>query len=122
MIVAVLAVRMMEMSAHQVIDMIAMRHCLVAAVWSVDMAGFVRAAVVARSAVGRIGSADCESVVINMAVVNMMHVSIMQIIRVAVVLDGGVAAILAVGVCMTFVFHARCGHNVLPLSQPSCSL
>ena len=77
MIVAVLAVRVMEMSAHQVIDMIAMRHCLVSAAWSVDVASFVRATVVARSAVGRIGASDCESVVINMAVVNMMHVSIM---------------------------------------------
>jgi hypothetical protein len=75
-IVAVLAVWVMEMSAHQVIDVIAMGHCLVAAVWPVDVVGFVRATVVARSAVGRIGSADCDGVIIHVAIMNMMHVSI----------------------------------------------
>ena len=71
-----LAVWVMEMSAHQVIDVIAVGHCLVAAVWPVDVVGFVRATVVARSTVGRIGSADCDRVIIHVAIMNMMHVSI----------------------------------------------
>jgi hypothetical protein len=112
-IVAVFAVRMMEMSVHQVIGVIPMRHRLMTAVRPVSVCGFVRAAVVARGAVGRIRSAYRNCVVVDVAVVNMMQVSVMQIIGMAVVLDGGVAAILAVCMGVTLMFDARCGHNVL---------
>jgi hypothetical protein len=40
-IVAVFAVRMMQMSIHQVIDVIAMRYRFVAAVWSVSVGSFM---------------------------------------------------------------------------------
>ena len=117
MIVAVFAVRMMEVSVHQVIGVIAMRHRLVAAVRSVSVCGFVRAAVVARGAIGGIRSAHRNCVVVDVAIVNMMQVSVVQIIGVAIVLDGGMAAILAVCMGVTLVLNARCGHNVL--SKPS---
>lgn len=76
MIVAMFAVRMMQVSVHQVIDVIAMWHRLVAAVRSVSVSGFMRAAVVAWRAVGGIRSAHRNCVIVDVAVVNMMQVSV----------------------------------------------
>ncbi len=50
MIVAVIAVRMVQMSIDQVIDMIAMRDCFVATVWTMNMAGVMAGALVGRRA------------------------------------------------------------------------
>lgn len=71
-----LAVWMMKMSAHQVIDMITMGDSLVTAARTVGVLGIVRFAVVAGSAVCRIRSADRDRVVVNVAIVHVMQMSI----------------------------------------------
>jgi hypothetical protein len=47
-------VRMMQVPMDEIVDVIAVRHCLVAATWSVDVSCFMRATVVARCAFRRI--------------------------------------------------------------------
>jgi Na+(H+)/acetate symporter ActP len=69
---------------------------------------------VTRRAVRGILSAHRESVVIDVAVVNMMQVSVVQIIGMAIVLDGSMAAILAVNMGVTLVLNAGCWHDILP--------
>jgi hypothetical protein len=106
-------VRMMEMSAYQVIHMVAMRHCFVATPRPMGVPGFMRAAVVTGCALGGILSTHSDPVIINMTVVRMMQVSIVQVIGMAVMRNGGVAAIPAVDVGVALVFYARSSHYVL---------
>jgi hypothetical protein len=76
------AVRMMQPSAHQVIDVIAMGHRLVSA----GRPMLVRTARWRRAPHG-IGGVDRDSVLIDMILVWVMQVAIMEIIDVAVMAD-----------------------------------
>ena len=96
MVVAVVAMRMVQMAIDEVIDVVAMRHRFVAAAVAVHVAGFVAAAVVVRRADVRVGGADGDGVFIDVVAVRMVQVSVVQVINVAFVLDGGVAAACAV--------------------------
>lgn len=58
MIVAVIAVRVVEVSGDQIVDVVAMRHRLVAAVVAVLMAALVAAAVVIGGAGGGVRCAN----------------------------------------------------------------
>jgi hypothetical protein len=112
-IVAVRAVRMMKMSAHQVVHVVAMRNRFVAAARPVFMCGFVGAALVVGRAFGRVLSGHRNGVIVDVAFVGMMHVPVVQVIGVSIVFDGGVAAILAVDVGVPLVFDASTSHSLL---------
>jgi hypothetical protein len=45
MVIAMIAVRMMQVAVDEVIDMIAMRYWLVSAAWAMDMARFMATAI-----------------------------------------------------------------------------
>ncbi len=85
---ALLAFLMMQVSVDEIIRMIAMRNCLVAATGAVLMTAAVD--------LGRM----CDGVLrvnrkymfIDMPFMNMVHVPIMQVIGMAVMLDSGVPA------------------------------
>lgn len=92
MIIAVGSVRMMQVPVNEVVHVIAVRDRFVAAVGAVNVVGRMAAAVVAWRAVRWIGRGHGDAVFVNMIAVGMMQVTIVQVVRVAVVLDRGVAA------------------------------
>jgi hypothetical protein len=112
-VVAVAVVRVVQVAAHQVICVIAVRNSLVTAVRAVNMALLVSAAIVLRSALVRIGAARTDLVIINVIAMNIVHMAIMKVIGVAVVAHRGMSALWTVRVGMPFVLGAGSRHNSL---------
>ena len=96
MVVAVVAVRVVQVTIDEVVDVVAMRHRFVAATGAVHVSRFVAAAVVFRRAGVWVGGADGDAVFIDVVAVRMVQVAVVQVINVAFVFDGGVTAIRAV--------------------------
>ena len=99
MVVAVVAVLVMQTAVDNVVNVIAVRYCFVAATFTVNVA----VAGVNRMAAVRIGFIDAQGVLVVMTVVFMVQVAVVQIIDVAFVFDDSVAAVCAVSVIMMFV-------------------
>lgn len=97
------AVRVMQVAVDEVVDMVAVRYCFMAATWAVYMAGVVAAAFVLGSASIWVLGADFNDVLVDMVAVRVMEVAIVQVIDVVAVFDGGVAAVFAVLVVMMVV-------------------
>jgi hypothetical protein len=91
-VVAVLAVRVVEVIADQVVDMIAVGHLLVPARRAMPVRGLVLAAVVLRGAADGVGVVDLQDVLVDVIAVRMVQVSVMQVVDVTVVLHGGMPA------------------------------
>jgi hypothetical protein len=91
-IVAVVAVRVVQVAAHDVVGVIPVRNRLVTAPRPVDVPGGVPAAVVRRCTTGRVGGGDIQVVLVHMVAVRVVQVAVVQVVGVAVVLDGGVPA------------------------------
>lgn len=100
MIVAVVAVRMMEMSSNEVVNMVAMRNSGVTAIGTMHV---IRGVFFRRetgcASVG-IGSADFNDVFVHMFAVRMMQVAFVKIIHVTIMHDGNISAAGAVRVRM----------------------
>ncbi len=97
-----IAVRMMQVTVDDVINMVAMRNGGVTAIRGVDVTGggFVRA-VTGRAFVG-IRGADGEGVVVHMRAVHVMQMACIKVVGVTVVRDGEMAATGAVLMRMVF--------------------
>ena len=111
MVVAVIAVFVMQTAVDDVVDVVAVRYSFVAATFAVNVA----VAGVNRMAAVRIGFIDTQCMLVVVAVVLMVQVAVVQIINVAFVFDGSVAAVCAVDVVMMFVGFA--GHFFSPNVQ-----
>ena len=96
MVVAVVAVRVVQVAINEVVNVVAMRYGFVSAAGAVYMSRFVAVAVMIWGADVRVGGADGDAVLIDVVAVRMVQVAVVQIVNVAVVLDGGVAAVRAV--------------------------
>ncbi len=75
MVIAVIAVGMVKVPADQVADMIAVRHGLVSAAFTVHVPARVALAVVATLAVVRIFGPDLERAVVHVIVVNVVQMT-----------------------------------------------
>jgi hypothetical protein len=75
-IIAVIAIRMMKVTAHQIVDMVAMWHCLVAAVRTVLVFRAVRTTVMALGAIGRVRGTDVQCVLVDMIIVERVQMAI----------------------------------------------
>lgn len=93
------AVLVMQTAVDNVVNVIAVRYCFVAATFAVN----VTVAGVNRMAAVRVGFIDAQGVLVVVAVVFMMQMAVVQIIDVAFMFDGSVAAVCAVNVVMMFV-------------------
>ena len=102
-IVAVVAVRMVEMTADKVVDVVAVRNRRMAAIRTVHVSLFMGAAIVFGSAAGRIGPVHGEAVLLDLVAGDVMQMAVVQIIDVPLMDDAGVAAIRAMLVRMIFV-------------------
>ena len=105
------AVLVVQTAVDDVVNMIAVRYGFVAATFSVNVA----VAGVNRMAAVRIGFIDTQGVFVVVTVVLMVQVAVVQIIDVAFVFDGSMAAVCAVNVVMMFVGFT--GHFFSPNVQ-----
>ena len=105
-VVAVVAVRMVQVAGHQVVHMVAVRHGFVTATGAVDVLPIVTGAGVLRRASGRVLAVHFQGVLVAMVAVRVVQVAVVQVIDVPGMLDGRVAAISAVLVRVPFVLFA----------------
>jgi hypothetical protein len=107
-IIAVIAVHVVQMTGNQVVNVIPVGNCLVSATWAMLVALFVPSANVIGSTSCRIGRGSFDHVFIDMAVMQEMQMSVVQVVDVAVVLHSGMSAVgtmlmrmlLVDGVCL----------------------
>lgn len=118
MIVAVVAVRMVQVALDEVVHVVTVGHGFVAAARAVLVVGGVALAVVRRSARFGILRADLDRMLVIVALVGVMEVAVVQIVDVTVVFDGSVPAAGAVDmlvVLMDYMF----GHDLHSLDLPT---
>ena len=92
MIIAMAAMRVVQMAVHQVIGVIAVRHSFVAAAGAMLVGLVMAAAVMLGSALARVLLADRQLVLFHIFPLDVVQVAVVQVIDVVVMLDGGVAA------------------------------
>jgi hypothetical protein len=102
-IVAVIAVRVVQRPFHQVVRVIAVRNCLVTAAGSVAVRRIMRRAAAKGSTIRRIPVRHIDAVFLDVFAARMVQMSIVQIIGVTIVLDRGVSTVRTVRVGMTFM-------------------
>ncbi|WP_028347140.1 hypothetical protein [Bradyrhizobium murdochi] len=111
MIIAMIAVRMVQPAVYEIVDVIAVRYRFVSAIWTV----FVRATDF-RRALHRICGVDRDRVLIHVILVHVMEMAIMKVIHMAVVANRGVPAArtMLVGVVVVMLLGAfgHCGYSL----------
>jgi hypothetical protein len=121
-IVAVSVVRVVQMTVDEIVSMVAVRNSLVATATAVIAAIGVAFAVLLRGAARRMSRVDGECVLVDVAFVRIMHVAVVQVVRMIVVPHGRVTAVGTVLVRMIGVGRVLlrgCGHWGLQL-PPGC--
>lgn len=107
MIIAVIAVNVMQMTRNQVVYMVAVGNRLVSATYAMLVALLMAIANVIGSTTCRVGTGGLDHVFINMAFMQKMQVTVMQVIDVAVVLYSDMSAVGAMLVSMLLVDGVR---------------
>jgi hypothetical protein len=109
-VVAVIAVGVVEAAVDEVVDVVAVGHGLVPAPGAVDVLGVVDGGDARLDGVapGGVARADGQDVLVDLAVGDVVEVPVVEVIDVAVVLDGGVpaAGAVLVGVVLVLVLVA----------------
>ena len=100
-------VRMMQVSLHQIIYMIPVRYGLVSTALAMNMAGLMPPADMACRTGCRICRRHLKRVFVKVTFMRMMQMPVMQVIHVALMQDRRVAAVRAVYVRMVFVYVMR---------------
>ena len=103
-----IAVGVVEVAVHQVVHVITVGHGLVPAAGTVLVAGVVGAARVIGGALGRIRCADGQAVLVHVIRVRMVEMTVVQVVGMAFVPHGDVAAAVPVDVIVAVV--AVAGH------------
>jgi hypothetical protein len=106
MIIAMIAVRVVQVTTDQVVHVVAVRHSLVPTAWTMHMLLVVTVAGVLRGTAGRVLGRHLENVFVDMVSVNVVQVSIVEKIGVPVMVDGGVATATAVRVVVARMLRA----------------
>ena len=109
-----IAMRMMQVTVHQIVDVVAMGHRFVPTTRAVLMcaAGFGRASHWVRGA-------DRDHVLVNMVFVHVMEMPIMKIVNVPVVTDRNVSAVRAMVMRVVGMMLLGAGGHGYPF--PVCS-
>ena len=117
MVVAVVTVGMVQLTFHQVVDMIAVRHGLVATAGAVLMARLVPRAF-SRVAFVRMLGVNGDAMLIDVAIVRVVQMPVMQVIGVAVMANRDVptaGAVLMVVVAMYLVIDLSHQDSFVPV-------
>jgi len=96
MVITMVAMRVMQVTVYQIINVIAMRDGFVPAARAVDVIGGVCAARVLRGANLRVGGGNGDDVLVHVVAMRMVQMPVVQIINMAVVAHRGMAAVRAV--------------------------
>jgi hypothetical protein len=115
MVVAVSAMWMMQVRSDDEIHVVAVRYGSVTTSRRMFVIGVVLAALVGRGAIGWVGAADGELVLVDVVGVHIVHVTVVQVVGVAVVRDRRMTATCPVGVCVTGVLLAAHVSSLLAL-------
>ena len=110
------AVRVMEVIADEVVEVIAVRHGFMPAVRAVDVRIAVSVAVVLRRAVGRVRGVHVDHVLVHVVAVRVVQVPVMQVVDVAFVLERDMAAVRAVLMGMIVMNRVRHADRVVGVS------
>jgi hypothetical protein len=109
-VITMIAVRMVQSSIHEIVDMVAVGHGFMPATWPM----LVSAAVIGR-ALSRVPVADRQGVLVHVIPVNVVQMSVMQIIDMPVMPNSCVPAVGSVVVRMIRVMFLSAGiHGVAP--------
>ena len=119
-VIAVIAMRMVQATVHEIVDMVTMLHRFMSAmrtvhVFAVDLGRALRG----------ICRADCEDMLVDVIAVHMVEMPIVQIIHMSIMADRRVPAIRAMLMPMIQVmflgtaFHWRCSLRVPGRPRPS---
>ena len=103
MVVAVVAVRVVQVVVHQVVHVVAVRHRFVAAARPMSVPLLVPAASVVGRAIRRVRGADRQGVFLNLAAALVVQVAVVQVVRVVAVPQCRVAAAWPVLMVVAFV-------------------
>jgi hypothetical protein len=95
-VVAVVAVRVVQMAVDQIVDVVAMRHCLVTASRAMLVPGLMPLAAVLRRAAVGVPRRYLDYVLVDVVTVRMMQVSIVQVVDMIAVAYRRVTAVRAV--------------------------
>jgi uncharacterized protein GlcG (DUF336 family) len=108
---------MMQMAFYEIVDMIAMRHGLVSAVRTMDMAWLMASTVVIRRADVRVCLRHLDHVLVHMVTMRMVQMPIMQVVDMVAVPHGGVPAARAMRMGMVGMVGLRTvSHHPISLS------
>ena len=109
-----IAMGMMQMTVHQVIDVIAMGHGLMPATHAMHMFRPMTGTLMIRRAAIRVDGVDVQGMLIDMTVVHVVQMPVMQVVDMAGVFNGGVATVRAVlMIVVTVVFFSALSHGGL---------
>mgnify|MGYP007106197102 CR=1 FL=1 len=106
MIVAVVAIGVVQMAVDEIIGVIAVGNGGMAAVSAVFVVGRMLVRAMTGGADGGIGVADGERVFVNVRAVDVVKMAVVEIVHVTVVFDGDMATIRTVTVGVGRVFRA----------------
>ena len=107
MVITVVAVGMVQVPINQIIDMVTMGDGFVAASGSVHMGSIVPGALMRGGAVCWVGTGYTDGVLVNVIAVGVMQVPVVKVINVAIMGDGRMPAIWAMGMRVVWVLVAR---------------
>jgi len=107
------------MSIDDIVDMVAVRNCLMSTLSAVGMARVVSGARMGRRAASRIRLARGENVLVDVSLVEMMQVPVVKIVLVAIVFDGLVPAVGPVLMIVPVVYRVIRFHRSLSRSPAS---
>jgi hypothetical protein len=102
-VVAMIAIWVVEVAIHQVVNVIAVGNCLMTAIRPVLVLGTMRSAVMAVGTVCGILCVDVEPMLVNMSVMQRVQVPIVKVVCVVIVNDRSMAAIFAMLMTMVLV-------------------
>src|SRR5262245_4013783 len=108
------AVRVVQVPVDEVVDVVAVRHALVAAARPMLVRGVVPVAAVPRRAGVGVRAPDGEAVLVDLVAAYVMQVPVVQVVAVALVFDARMAATCAVGMAVVVVFRRAHVHTPLP--------
>lgn len=98
MVITVTVVGVVQMAGDQVVDVVTVRHRCVSTSLRVHVPLLVARAAVRWSACGRVVGTDFQFALIDVSVVRVMKVSIVEVVHVVAVTDGGMPAVGTVDV------------------------
>ena len=109
MLVTVALVGKVEVACHDVIDVVPVGYGRVPTGLAVSMRSVMAPTGVRGGALRQVSGANQQRVVVDAIAMDVMQVPVVQVVAMAFVLDGLMAAVLAVGMAMAFVHLMRAG-------------